>query len=67
MSITSINFVISQFESENYRYFIINDEDNDPVFVQNDLIDQESALGKLRSFLRDNNGFFTIKVFSKEI
>jgi hypothetical protein len=67
MSITSINFVISQFESEKYRYFIIFDEDNDPVYVQNDLIDQESALAKIRGFFRDNNGFFSIKVFSKKL
>lgn len=67
MSITSINFVISQFESEKYRYFIIFDEDNDPVYVQNDLIDQETALAKIRGFFRDNNGFFSIKVFSKKL
>ncbi len=67
MSITSINFVISQFETEKYRYFIIFDEDNDPVYVQNDLIDQESALAKIRGFFRDNNGFFSIKVFSKKL
>jgi hypothetical protein len=67
MSITSLNFVISQFESEKYRYFIIFDEDNDPIYVQNDLIDQETALAKIRSFLRDNNGYFTIKVFSKKL
>jgi hypothetical protein len=67
MSITSINFVISQFETEKYRYFIIFDEDNDPVYVQNDLIDQESALAKIRGFFRDNNGFFSIKVFGKKL
>jgi hypothetical protein len=67
MSITSLNFVISQFETEKYRYFIIFDEDNDTVYVQNDLIDQETALAKLRSFLRDNNGYFSIKVFSKKL
>lgn len=67
MSITSINFVVSQFETENYRYFMIFDEDNDTVFVQNDLIDQESALAKLKSFVRDNNGYFSIKVFSKKL
>ena len=67
MSITSLNFVISQFESEKYRYFIIFDEDNEPIYVQNDLIDQETAIAKIRSFLRDNNGFFTIKVFSKKL
>lgn len=67
MSITSINFVISQFETEKYRYFMIFDEDNDPVFVQNDLIDQESALVKLRTFFRDHNGYFTIKVFGQKL
>ncbi len=67
MSITSLNFVINQFETENYRYFIVFDEDNDPVFVQNDLIDKESAIAKLKSFVRDNNGYFSIKVFSKKL
>lgn len=67
MSITSCNFVISQFETEKYRYFIIFDEDNDPVFVQNDLIDQESAIAKLRSFFRDHNGYFSIKVFGSKL
>jgi hypothetical protein len=67
MSITSLQFVLSQFETEKYRYFIISDEDGDPVYMQNDLIDQESALAKIRSFLKDNNGYFTIKVFGKKL
>lgn len=67
MSITSLNFVLSQFETENYRYFIIYDEDGDPVFMQNDLLDKESAIGKLKSFFKDNNGLYTIKVFSKKL
>jgi hypothetical protein len=67
MSITSLNFVISQFETENYRYFIIFDEDNDPVYSQNELIDKESAIAKLRNFFKDNNGYYTIKVFSKKL
>ena len=67
MSITSLQFVLSQFETEKYRYFIISDEDGDPVYMQNDLIDQESATAKIRSFLKDNNGYFTIKVFSKKL
>jgi hypothetical protein len=67
MSITSLQFVLSQFETEKYRYFIISDEDGDPVYMQNDLIDQESAVAKIRSFLKDNNGYFTIKVFSKKL
>jgi hypothetical protein len=67
MSITSLQFVLSQFETEKYRYFIISDEDGDPVYMQNDLIDQESATAKIRSFLKDNNGYFTIKVFGKKL
>lgn len=67
MSITSLNFVISQFEQENYRYFIIFDEDGDPVFTQNELLDKDSAVAKLKSFFRDNNGFYTIKIFSKKL
>ena len=67
MSITSLNFVVSQFEVERYRYFIIYDEDNDVVFTQNELVDQETAIVKLRSFFKDNNGFFTIKVFGKKL
>lgn len=67
MSITSLNFVISQFETEKYRYFIIFDEDNDPVYVQNELLDQESAIAKLRNFCRDNNGYFSIKVFGQKL
>jgi hypothetical protein len=67
MSITSLNFVFSQFESENYRYFAIFDEDNDIVYTQNDLLDKDSAIAKLRSFFKDNNGFFTIKVFGKKL
>jgi len=67
MSITSLQFVLNQFEQEKYRYFIIFDEEGDPIYVQNDLLDQESAIARLRSFFRDNNGYFTIKVFSKKL
>jgi hypothetical protein len=67
MSITSLNFVFSQFETENYRYFIIFDEDNDVVYTQNELLDKESAIAKLRNFFKDNNGYFTIKVFNKKL
>lgn len=67
MSITSLNFVFSQFETENYRYFTIFDEDNDIVYTQNELLDKDSAIAKLRSFFKDNNGYFTIKVYSKKL
>ena len=67
MSITSLNFVFSQFETENYRYFIIYDEDNDPVYTQNELVDKETAIAKLRNFFKDNNGYYCIKVYGKKL
>ena len=67
MAISSLNFIISQFESEKYRYFAIYDEDSDRVYTQNDLIDVEAAINKLRSFFKDNQGYFTIRVFSKKL
>jgi len=67
MAISSLNFIISQFESEKYRYFAVYDEDGDRVYTQNDLIDVEAAINKLRSFFKDNQGYFTIRVFSKKL
>lgn len=67
MAISSLNFIISQFESEKYRYFAVYDEDGDRVYTQNDLIDVESAINKLRSFFKDNQGYFTIRVFGKKL
>jgi hypothetical protein len=67
MSISSLNFIFSQFETEKYRYFGIYDEDGDLVFSQNDLLDADRALTKLRNFFRDNQGYFTIRVFNKKL
>jgi hypothetical protein len=67
MAISSLNFIISQFESEKYRYFAVYDEDGDRVYTQNDLIDVENAINKLRSFFKDNQGYFTIRVFGKKL
>ena len=67
MAISSLNFIISQFESEKYRYFAIYDEDGDRVYTQNDLIDVETSINKLRNFFKDNQGYFTIRVFSKKL
>ena len=67
MAISSLNFIISQFESEKYRYFAIYDEDGDRVYFQNDLIDVETAVNKLRNFFKDNQGYFTIRVFGKKL
>lgn len=67
MSISSLNFVFSQFETEKYRYFSITDEEGDVVLSQNDLIDADRALNKLRSFFKENEGTFTIRVYSKKL
>ena len=67
MAISSLNFIISQFESEKYRYFAVYDEDGDRVYTQNDLIDVETSINKLRNFFKDNQGYFTIRVFSKKL
>jgi hypothetical protein len=67
MAISSLNFIISQFESEKYRYFAIYDEDGDRVYFQNDLIDVETSINKLRNFFKDNQGYFTIRVFGKKL
>jgi hypothetical protein len=67
MAISSLNFIISQFQSEKYRYFAIYDEDGDRVYTQNDLIDVETSINKLRNFFKDNQGYFTIRVFSKKL
>lgn len=66
MAISSLNFIISQFQSEKYRYYAIYDEDNDRVYLQNDLIDFENALGKLKSFFKENEGYFTIYVLKQK-
>ena len=67
MAISSLNFIISQFESEKYRYFAVYDEDGDRVYTQNDLIDVETSINKLRNFFKDNQGYFTIRVFGKKL
>jgi hypothetical protein len=67
MSISSLNFIVSQFETEKYRYFAIYDEDGDLVFSQNELIDADRAAQKLKNFFKDNTGYFTIRIFGKKI
>lgn len=67
MGLSSLNFIISQFEAEKYRYFAIYDDDGDTVLLQNELIDTGTALQKLRSFLKENQGQYTIKVFGKKL
>jgi len=67
MAISSLNFIISQFETEKYRYFAIYDEDGDRVYLQNDLIDVDTAINKLRNFFKDNQGYYTIYVMGKKL
>jgi hypothetical protein len=67
MSISSLNFVFQQFETEKFRYFGIYDEDGDLVFSQNELVDADKALTKLRNFFRDNQGYFTIRIYNKKL
>ena len=67
MAITSLPFVLNQFENEKYRYFIVRDEDGDIVLAQNDVIDAATAVQKLRSFFGNNFGAFTIEIFPQKL
>ena len=67
MAITSLQFVLNQFENEKYRYFIVRDEDGDIVLAQNDVIDAGAAIQKMRSFFGNNFGTFTIEVFPQKL
>jgi hypothetical protein len=67
MAITSLPFVLNQFEDEKYRYFIVRDEDGDIVLAQNDVIDAATAVQKLRSFFGNNFGAFTIEIFPQKL
>lgn len=67
MAITSLPFVLNQFENEKYRYFIVRDEDGDIVLAQNDVIDAAAAVQKLRSFFGNNFGTFTIEIFPQKL
>lgn len=67
MAITSLPFVLNQFENEKYRYFIVRDEDGDIVLAQNDVIDYGAAIQKMRSFFGNNFGTFTIEVFPQKL
>ena len=67
MALTSLPFVLSQFETERYRYYIVRDEDGTLVLAQNDVIDHALALQKLRNFLSNNYGGFTIEVFPQKL
>lgn len=66
MAISSLSFVLNQFENEKYRYWGIFDEDGDFIFGQNDLIDSEKALVKFRNFFKENQGYFTIRVYDRK-
>lgn len=67
MALTSLPFVLSQFETERYRYYVVKDEDGALVLSQNDVIDPGLALQKLKNFLSHNYGGFTIEVFPQKL
>jgi hypothetical protein len=67
MNISSVSFVLNQFESSRFRYFGIYDEDGMLVTYQNELIDKSLALSKLRNFIRENTGVYTIMAFKKKL
>lgn len=67
MSLSSLLHVFNQIEQNNYRYFVVTDEDAEMVFVQNDLLDSESALNKLKNFLKESSGVFKIRIMRKKL
>lgn len=67
MNISSLNFVMQQFESNGYRYFGIYDDEGMLVTYQNDVIDKGQALQKFRAFVRENTGFYTVMIFKSKL
>lgn len=67
MNISSLNFVMQQFESAGYRYFGIYDDEGMLVMYQNDVIDKGQALQKFRAFVRENTGFYTVMIFKTKL
>jgi len=67
MNISSINFVMQQFESAGYRYFGIYDDEGMLVMYRNDVIDKGQALQKFRAFVRENTGFYTVMIFKTKL
>jgi hypothetical protein len=67
MNISSLNFVMQQFESAGYRYFGIYDDEGMLVTYQNDVIDKSQALQKFRTFVRENTGFYTVMIFKSKL
>jgi len=67
MKLSSYQFVLQQFEAERYRYFAIYDEDGVLQLSQMDAPDPAAALVRLRSFLKNNDGYFEVYVFNRKI
>ena len=67
MKLSSVNFVLQQFEAEGYRYFAIYDEDGVLQLSQMEAADPASALVRLRSFLKNNDGYFEVYIFNRKI
>jgi hypothetical protein len=67
MALVSLNYVFGQFANEGYRFWSIKDEEGVIQMVQNAAIEPERSLTKLRNFFRENEGVFTIDVYSGRI
>jgi len=67
MKLSSYQFVLQQFEAERYRYFAIYDEDGVLQLSQMDAPDPAAALVRLRSFMKNNDGYFEVYVFNRKI
>ena len=67
MALVSLNYVFGQFANEGYRFWSIKDEEGTIQMAQNATIEPERSLSKLRNFFRENEGVFTIDVYSGKI
>ena len=65
MAITSLQFMYDQFEAEKWRFFGIYDERGEVVYKQMANLEPEKAYNKLREWVKQNFGTFTVKVFMK--
>jgi len=67
MKLSSLQFVLQQFENERYKFFSIYDTDHDLQYSQMEPLEPGVSLAKLRNFLRTNTGYFEIYVFNAKM
>ena len=67
MKLSSLQFVLQQFENERYKFFSIYDSDHDLQYSQMEPLEPGVSLAKLRNFLRTNTGYFEIYVFNAKM